>query len=527
MSFNVIGFYIFLALGIVLYYIIPKKVRWVWLLVLSYYYYYTYTIKTVWLLMATTLIIYGGGLLLDRINVTSEAALKENKGTWDREQKKAFKAKTKRRKKGVMVTILVLIFGILAVIKYTDFVLENVNAVLLKAGQGQVPLMKFILPLGISFYTFQSASYIIDLYNDKFRAEKNPFKVALFVSFFPQLLQGPIGRFDRLAPQLFEGHDYDLRNIEFGLQRIFWGLFKKMILADRAALYVNEVFTNYANYGGFFNILGVLMYSIQLYADFSGGIDVVIGVAQMFGITMDENFKQPYFSTSIGDFWRRWHITLGTWMKDYIFYPFSLSKGMNKLGKWGKKHLGRFGKGLPICLADLLVFLVVGIWHGAAWKYIIYGMYNGVIMAFSSLMAPVYEKQKEALHIKSDSKGWHVFQIVRTFILVNISWYFDMGTSLSAALSMMKSSILDFSFSQFNQEAIYAVGLEKKDFIILLIGCVVVFIVSVLKEKGIEIRKSLAEKPLVVRWAVYYLLVMSIYMLGYTGVTQGFIYANF
>ena len=162
------------------------------------------------------------------------------------------------------------------------------------------------------------------------------------MSFFPQLLQGPIGRYDRLSGQLYEGNKFDLTNIEFGLQRIIWGLGKKLILADRAAVVVNEVFGNYDNYGGLFNVVAVLMYSVQLYMDFSGGIDIVIGTAQMFGIKMDENFRQPYFSKSIGEFWRRWHITLGAWMKDYIFYPMSLSKGMNKISKWGRKHIGNF-----------------------------------------------------------------------------------------------------------------------------------------------------------------------------------------
>ena len=261
--------------------------------------------------------------------------------------------------------------------------------------------------------------------------------------------------------------------------------------------------------------------------DFSGGIDVVIGTAQMFGITMDENFRQPYFSKSIGEFWRRWHITLGTWMKDYIFYPMSLSKAMNKFGKWGKKHFGNVGRTLPICFANLVIFFVVGIWHGASWKYIAYGMYNGVIIAFSNLVEPLYNKALDKLNIRNDSKPWKLWMILRTFILVNIGWYFDMGTSLRAALTMIKQSVVSFSFSQFTDGSLLTLGLEARDYVIILVGCIVVFIISVLKEKGINIRESIASKNIVIRWTLYYVLILVIIMFGYTGGVQAFIYANF
>ena len=331
----------------------------------------------------------------------------------------------------------------------------------------------------------------------------------MFVSFFPQLLQGPIGRFNHLAPQLFEGKRLDIKNLQFGLQRILWGIAKKIIIADRAAVVVNEVFNNYDNYCGLIYIVAVLMYSVQLYMDFSGGMDIVIGTAQMFGVNMSENFRQPYFSKSISEFWRRWHITLGTWMKDYIFYPLSLSKAMNRFGKWGKKHFGSFvGKTLPICFANLVIFFVVGIWHGASWKYIAYGLYNGFIIAISALLKPVYEKGLKVCHINAESRGWHIFQIIRTFILVNIGWYFDMGVSLTDG-------------------SLFNLGLELQDYIVILAGCAVVFVISLLKEKGINIRESVAKMALPVRWLVYYGLILIIIVFGYTLGVQSFIYANF
>ena len=527
MSFTTVAFFVFLLAGIVVYYVLPKNVQWIWLLILSYIYYFTFSIKASLVMVFATVTIYFGGIWLQNIQNTGDRYLKDNKETLSREDKKAYKESLRRKKRWVLFLILLLDFGMLAVVKYSNFAIENINSVLGLIGKEPIGLLGMGLPLGISFFTFQSVSYAIDVYQGKYECEKNIFKMGLFVSFFPQLLQGPIGRYDRLGKQLYSGHSFNLKNVEYGLQRIGWGLFKKVVIADRAAVLVLNVFNNYEAYSGFHYIMAVLMYSVDLYMDFSGGIDIVIGAAQMFGITMDENFRQPYFSKSIGEFWRRWHITLGTWMKDYIFYPMSLSKKMNKFGKWGKKHFGNtFGRTLPICFANIVIFFIVGIWHGAAWKYIAYGLYNGFIIAISNLLEPVYKKLLSKFHINATSRGWTLWQIIRTFILVNIGWYFDMADSVSQALCMIRWSIQGLSFSQLNS-SLLDLGIEARDYIIIIAGCIIVFIISVLKEKGIAIRESIAAKPLAVRWAAYYALIAVILIFGYIGATQGFIYANF
>ena len=501
-------FLIFVGIAVIGYYLIPKRFQWIWLLIFSYIYYASSGIKILFFLLYTTITTYGTGRLLDRVN---HKGLPRNEA--------------KSRKRRILIGCLLLNFGMLAVLKYTNFAIENVNAIF-HAG---ISFQKLILPLGISFYTFQSMGYIIDVYWGKYEAEKNPFRFALFVSFFPQLLQGPIGRFDRLARQLYEQHSFDLLKAQYALQLMLWGFFKKLVLADRAAVVVNQVFQNYTQYSGVTNIVAVLMYSIQLYMDFSGGMDVVMGVAALFGVELDQNFKRPYFATSITDFWHRWHITLGTWMKDYIFYPVSLSKWMGKFGKWSKKAFGKkTGRVVPICVANIIVFLVVGIWHGAAWKYIAYGLYNGLIIAVSSLLAPLYQKGFEKFHINPKSGAWHVVQILRTFLLVNISWYFDMAVSLSAAFAMMKSTVTGFSLATLTDGSLMMLGLDKLDYMILAMGCLVVFLISFLKERGIQIRESLGRKPLVIRWAVYGMLVFGIPMFGYVMTTTGgFIYAQF
>ena len=508
MSLISMEFLIFVGIAVIGYYLIPKRFQWIWLLIFSYIYYASSGIKILFFLLYTTITTYGTGRLLDRVN-----------------HKELPRNEAKSRKRRILIGCLLLNFGMLAVLKYTNFAIENVNAIF-HAG---ISFQKLILPLGISFYTFQSMGYIIDVYWGKYEAEKNPFRFALFVSFFPQLLQGPIGRFDRLARQLYEQHSFDLLKAQYALQLMLWGFFKKLVLADRAAVVVNQVFQNYTQYSGVTNIVAVLMYSIQLYMDFSGGMDVVMGVAALFGVELDQNFKRPYFATSITDFWHRWHITLGTWMKDYIFYPVSLSKWMGKFGKWSKKAFGKkTGRVVPICVANIIVFLVVGIWHGAAWKYIAYGLYNGLIIAISSLLAPLYRKGFEKFHINPKSGAWHVVQILRTFLLVNISWYFDMAVSLSAAFAMMKSTVTGFSLATLTDGSLMMLGLDKLDYMILAMGCLVVFLISFLKERGIQIRESLGRKPLVIRWAVYGMLVFVIPMFGYVMTTTGgFIYAQF
>ena len=356
MSFVSIEFMVFTAVCAAGYYMIPKKYQWVWLLVFSYVYYLAAGPSYLFFILFTTTATYLGGLW-------AEAGAR-----W------------------AVPAVLLADFGMLAFIKYTNFVLGNINGLF----GTNIRELKLLLPLGISFYTFQATGYLLDVHWKRCKAERNPFRFALFLAFFPQIMQGPIGRYSRLADQLYAEREFDMARIERGLYRIVWGFFKKIVIADNAVLYVDAIFDNYNTMPGY-GIMGILLYGAQLYADFSGGIDIVIGIAEMLGITLDENFTQPFFATSITDFWHRWHITLGTWMKDYLFYPVSLSRWMGKFGKWARTKFGKnIGRALPICLANIIVFLVVGIWHGPAWHNIFYGLYNGVIIGVSGLLAKNY-----------------------------------------------------------------------------------------------------------------------------------------
>ena len=502
MALNSMGFLLFTALAVTGYYLIPGRFQWIWLLAFSYLYYGSHGAGLLGYLLFTTVTTYVAGRCIDRI-----------------EEKKTQKA--------IVVITLMLNFGMLGVLKYLNFIILNVNRIF----QGHLSFLELALPIGISFYTFQSMGYLLDVYWKKTKAEKNLLRLALFVSFFPQILQGPIGRHSRLASQLYAQHRWDWRRAEEGIQRILWGFFKKMVLADTAAPFVTDLFDDYQKYPGL-AIFAVLAYSIQLYGDFSGGIDIVIGIGKLFGITLDENFKRPYFARSITDFWHRWHITLGTWMKDYVFYPVSLSRWMNRFGKWAKKILGRStGRTLPICLANLIVFFVVGVWHGAAWKYIIYGVYNGGIIAFSGLMAPQYRKWKKICHIQEKSKGWHIFQIIRTFLLVNISWFFDRADTVPQAFAMMKNSVTQWNPSQLLNIPIGQGGTTNYTayaLLILIAGVILLFVFSYFEENGNSLFEKLINAPVALRGAVYVGILICIPVFSqYPELTGGFIYAQF
>lgn len=526
MSFISMEFLVFFAVALVIYYLIPKRFQWFCLLCGSYIYYLMSGTRVLVFLLTTTISTFMAGLWLNRMDAGLANKLKNAGLPLDGKAKNRFKEQTRHQKKMMVLGTLILNFGIFAVLKYGSFAIENVNHMF----GTDFRSMKLLLPLGLSFYTFQSMGYLIDVYRGKYKAERNLFHFALFVSFFPQLLQGPIGRFDRLAHQFFEAHPFHLLTLERGVQRMLWGYFKKIVIADRVALLVNTVFDHYENYHGMMIFLAVLGYSVQLYADFSGGVDVVTGIAQCFGIEMDENFKRPYFAVNISDFWHRWHITLGTWMKDYVFYSFSLSKGMNKFTKLVRKHMGKhIGRVLPVCISNLLVFFIVGVWHGAAWKFIVYGLYNGLLIAGSNLLAPLYPAWASACHVNVQSKGWKVVQILRTFLLVNISWYFDRAVSLPAAWIMIKNTFAEFSFRTFSDGSLFAFGLDRKDYFVLLLGCLVLFIVSLIQEQGINVREAISKQVLVLRMAIYLALIFSIPLLGYinTAGGGGFLYAQF
>lgn len=503
------GFFIFVLCSLILYYIVPAKLQSAVLLIVSILFYISYGIKPVLFILFATLVTYAAGVLMD--NMYSGSAEQEEN--------------VRKKCRCVLIAAMLLDFGMLAFLKYSNFVIVNINAV----SGSSIKTLDLIMPLGISYYTFQSVGYLLDVFWKRHRAERSLFRLALFISFFPYMVQGPINRYGQLANQLYESHEFDWDNIRYGVVRIIWGLFKKMVLADWAGIFRTAIFANPDQYSGI-AIFGTLLYTVELYGNFSGGIDIILGIARMFGITMEENFQRPFFATSIADFWHRWHITLGTWMKDYLFYPITLSKWMKKCGKNAKKLFGKkVGRNIPACISNIIVFFIVGIWHGASWANIGWGLYNGVLIAFSVLAADWYRSWKGALHINDKSRGWHLFMVLRTFALMNISWYFDCASSFEHALKMIKYSVTRFNPSEFLNISSGKLGTAYTPYalLILLAGCVLLFTVSYIQEKGTDIQDAIARKPVAVRFSMIALLLILTLALGPMSAGKGFIYAQF
>ncbi|MEG2720082.1 MAG: MBOAT family O-acyltransferase [Oscillospiraceae bacterium] len=530
MSYTSLTYVVFMIVVGVLYYCIPKKARWGVLLASSVVFYFFASRFLIAYLGVTTITIYLCGLWIDKISTS----FKENKKKPDvsKDEIKALKTKMKRDKKIAIAVAIIVNFGILFFLKYFNAFGNGINMTLSIFGvDALMPHLKFIAPLGISYYTLQAVSYIIDVYRGTYKADKNFFRLSLYVCFFPQMVEGPIGRYDKMAHQLYEGHEYNYQNICHGVQLMVWGLFKKMVIADRAAMLVNTVFDHSENYSGFIVLIGAILYTVQIYAEFSGCMDLVTGTAEVFGISLAQNFRQPFFSGSIDEFWRRWHITLGAWLRDYIFYPVSLSKATQSLSK---KVKGRFGehlsKFIPMAFALFFVWIGNGIWHGAGAKYIFYGMYYYVIMMLGKLLEPFFQKVLEKLKINTENLFYKGFCILRTSFIVLIGMLIFRANSLKTAFKMFASMFTGLSIKALGDGTLFSLELSGKDFIVLLIGIIAMFVVDILHEKNIEIRKTVSKQFVVLRWAFYFIAIFSVIIFGIygEGYTLGsFIYGDF
>lgn len=526
--FSIAFLVIFLPVCLILYSLLPQKLRKYFLLVASYGFFWLVSGKLVIYLLLTTLSIHYFGLWLDRIHRTRNEAVK---GV-EKAERKEIKKRFLKQSRWVLAFAIVLHIGVLLTLKYSPFFTTNLNAVftMLKLPlQLQVP--SYLMPIGISFFTLQAVSYLIDVYRETIPADDNIFRLGLFMSFFPQIVEGPICRYDQTAQQLWEVKGIEYHNLSLGLQRVAFGLMKKLVIADRLNPLVKEVFANYADYEGGVIALASLCYTIQLYMDFSGTMDAVMGIGQIFGVSMPENFKRPFFSKTISEFWMRWHISLGAWFKDYIFYPVTMSKPMKKLTTAARKKLGNhFGPLLAGAVALFLVWLCNGLWHGAGWNYIFFGMYHFGFILLGNIVAPAVKWLHQKCHINPEWFGYRIFQIIRTGILVVIGEMFFRASTLQAGFTMLRQMVTDFRFATLNGDLLKQMGVDWKDMGIVLITILIIFVISVWNEKGVIVREALAKKPVVVRWAVLYALILFIVIFGAYGagyIPVDPIYANF
>ena len=521
MSFVSIEFLLFILVTCVIYYACPKRVKPFVLLLANYVFYIISTGMLAIYLLVTTCIIYISARIIQKIEDR-----KDKIKQLDKEEKKIAKNKIKKQKKIAIVISVIICLGILAVLKYTPFFVEILNSILNVFKIHEITAVKhFLLPLGISYYTLQAISYIVDVYRGKYAAEKNFIKVALYMSFFPLMVEGPISRFDTLSEQLYADNKFNYEQMKKGLTRIGWGFFKKLVIADRAALFVNNVF-GHSEYGGLVAGVAIILYTLQIYAEFSGCMDIVIGTAKLLGIKLSENFEQPFFSKSIQEFWRRWHITLGTWLKDYVFYPISLSKMNLNVSGAAKKHLPvHLSKFVIVAFPLFFVWFSNGLWHGASLKYVLYGLYYYVIMMLGVLFEPVFKWIIKIFKINTEVFSYKLFQMIRTAFLVLIGMTIFRAQTLTEAFNMLMAI-----FTKPSGASIFSLGLSLNQFLILFISSVVLFFVSLAKENKIDVNEKLNEQNLVFRWLVYFAVITVIVVCGIYGIgydASSFIYGQF
>lgn len=529
MIYTSFRFLFFLALVALFYFTSPHKMRWIILLIASYTFYLLADWRYFFFILITTISTYLTGRLLDKNHTQSRAILDQNPN-WNSTTKRGFRALRKKQRKYICLIALLINLGILFFIIYFIFIAVNINIVLAKYSFGALPIFSIFLPLGISFYTFQSLGYVIDVSRGRTKADRNIAKLALFISFFPQIVQGPISRHDQLAHQLYQPHDFDFKRMVKAAELIIWGFFLKLVIADRIAIISNELYGNYTEYRGIGFWIAGLAYGLQIYCDFSGGITISQGVAQLFGIQLVNNFERPYFSTSLAEFWRRWHITLGAWMRDYFFYPVSLSSFFSRSLKRSRQIFGPVvGKVIPSSITTIFLFLLVGVWHGASWNFILYGLWNGLIISFAVIAEPLFAKATSWLRINKRSKSYRIFCMIRTLAIVSVGRMISNTSTLKQAFYMLRSSFSQIHLAE-TVRAISTIGLNWLDYLILALGIALLIGVGMSQEKGIVIRDRLEKSPAVLHWLFVFSAIIFIMLFGIYGIafdSSSFIYQGF
>lgn len=486
MSYVAAKYFILIAITVLAYYVVPKKIRWVMLLGSSAYFYYEISSdkKQLVILVASIVISYASALLI---------------------QHQGQRKDTDKVKKLTLAVGIVFSAAPLIASKCGDFITSSII---------HRSALSWIIPVGLSFYSMQIISYLIDVYRGKYEPQKNVFKYALYVSFFPIVIQGPISRYNQLSKSLYEGHEYDNENLMRGIQLILWGLFLKYLIADKASVVVDTVFNNYQNYSGCYVWIAAILYSVQLYTDFLSCVMMSKGVGEMFGVEITDNFKQPYFSTSIKDFWRRWHISLSEWLRDYVY----ISLGGNRKGKLHKY------------INLIITFAVSGIWHGGRWKYLFWGLMHAGYQIVGDLVYKPKNSILEKISLPRESKTRRFLEMLVTSFLVMIAWIIFRADSLKAGIKMIISMFSTFNPWILFNSAVFWLGLNQREFEVLGISILILVIVSLLHERNIKIRDWFNKQNFVIRWIVYLCVIWSIWIFGTYGYgfnAADFIYGDF
>ncbi len=471
-----IFFVVFTLVTAIIYAVSPQKFRYIILLVASLISYGLFCGFGTAFLITTIVTTYVAAIIIDKISQSySPEGL-------SKQERKKLKAKIKTKKRIILAIYVFINIGILLILKYFNFFASSsVKFFSLLKVNVSAPVISIALPLGISYYTLNAISYVVDVLRGKFKAEKNILKTALFISFFPQLHEGPFGRYDSLIPQMTSGENIKGKNLYNGIGRMIWGLFKIFMVSNRAAIVSDEIFNNYSNYGGIIVIMGMIVYTIQLYAEFSGYIDIAGGISKIFGIQLSKNFDMPFLARNVGDFWRRWHISLGSWFRDYIFYPVSTSKLLNKIVKKINPVAANF---LIVTIPLFIVWFLTGLWHGASSKYIVYGLYYFVLMIIFNLLSPIADKILLKYNISSENIVIKTLSITKTLLLVGIGMLMFRAENLSIFVHMISSV-----FSKSAEFQLYEV-IDSKELILFIISFSIILISAFIKLKGYNVESK-------------------------------------
>ena len=481
-------FLMFLPVALLVYQLAPRKIRPGVLFIFNYIFFYLISGKLIAFLFGATILVYCIGLFLGYLK--SRCAVKCKVTDISRDEKKLIKKRYKRYERIVITMGIILLIGVLVSVKY-------------------IGLLTKYAPIGISFYTLSAISYVVDVYWDKIKACKNILNVALFLSFFPQLMEGPICFFSDTGDSLASGEPLKLDNISYGYTRIIWGLVKKLVIADRLYPAVAVLYDNYTSYSGVMIIVAAVAYTIQLYMEFSGCMDIVIGSGRMFGVVMPENFNHPFVSKSASEFWRRWHITLGRWLKTYIFYPISMSGLVKKWNKYAKVHTGKYVEKIVVSAIALLpVWVCNGLWHGPQLNYLFYGCYYFVIIMLEIILEPAVQKFTALCHIDDKSTAWQCVRVVKTWVIIFTGEMFFRAYSVGMGISMFVSIFHNFAIDSLWNGALLKLGLSLPEIIVILLSCIIVGIGEHFKEAKLNVP---------VKWVIYVGLIMLIVIFGAYG----------
>ncbi len=501
---SLVAYGIFATIGLLLYAIFPKKTKWIVLLVLSYL--LVFFLSSFWaiFLIVATFIVYLSGILIDNLRIKFD----NEKLNLSKDEKKILKKKIKSKQKIIMIIGVILALTMLSLLKYFNLPLGKLNNLFTK-----YHFLKIAFPLlGISYYVLTAIGYLIDVGRGKYEAQRNFFKLALFIGFFPCQIEGPFQRYDKTKDMLFKQENPTYNDLSVGTLLTIWGLFKKIVIADRLNLVTAEIFNNFNKNSGISIFIGIIFYAFQLYTDFSGYIDIARGTSRLFGIELEKNFDRPFLSKTVGEFWRRWHMSLGSWLKDYVFYSVALSKPYMAFDKKINGKLSPFfEKFIQVAIPTLFVWLACGIWHGAGIKYIVYGMYYYLIMMFGILIEPIHNFILKKLHLSKESMFIKAIMIIRTFTLVLIGLTLFRANSLNDFVLIIQRLFTSGSFNLIKRNI-----LTWQDMLIIIISLCILIIFEIINEFK-DTFKLYYKFPIVFRYSLLLVMIFIIIIFGAYG----------